>query len=175
MTKINLSSSQFSSLPSLHSRIPSQGIAMIVMSIVPGRRFSIHSMVASFGKVSLQRSNSSSSPYRQWKLPTHVFSERISLFHKVEVVVYYVITHAKYFTFWYASFAFYTEEMLFFTIAFTTFIFIWTNFWVVSFRTVKLSTVTKGRKCVRFICFCIIQFLWNTSPSFCFPKTKIIT
>ena len=42
MTKINLSSSQFSSLPSRHSIIPSQGIAMMVMSVVPGRRFSTH-------------------------------------------------------------------------------------------------------------------------------------
>ena len=70
MYKINLSSSQFSSCPSLHSRIPSQGIAMMVTSIVPGRRFSIHWMVASFGKVSLQSSNCSSSPYKQWKMPS---------------------------------------------------------------------------------------------------------
>ena len=75
MTNINLSSSQFSSLPSLHSMIPSQGIAMIVTSIVPGRRLSIHLMVASLGKVLLHSSKYSSSPCKQWKMPSHVFSE----------------------------------------------------------------------------------------------------
>ena len=84
MTNINLSSSQFSSLPSRHSRLPSQGIAMMVISIVPGRRLSTHSMVASFGKVSLHSSKYSSSPYRQWKMPSHVFSEIIWI---VEILI----------------------------------------------------------------------------------------
>ena len=43
--------------------------------MVPGRRLSTHSMVASSGKVSLHSSKYSSSPYRQWKMPSHVFSE----------------------------------------------------------------------------------------------------
>ena len=75
MTKILLSSSQFSSLPSLHSTIPLQGVAMIVISIVPGRRFSTHSIIASFGKVSLHNSNFSSSPFRQCKMPSQAFAK----------------------------------------------------------------------------------------------------
>ena len=77
VARIHLSSSQLSSIPSLHSIIPSQGIAIIVMSIDPGKRFSMHLIVASLGKVSLHISNISSSPYKQWKTPSHVLSKLI--------------------------------------------------------------------------------------------------
>ena len=70
-TSISLSSSHCSSIPSLHSRIPSQGMAIILRSY-PGRRSSRHSMVAILGKVCLHNSKPSSSPYKHWKTPSQV-------------------------------------------------------------------------------------------------------
>ena len=70
-----LSSSQFSSLPSRHSTTPSQGIALIVMSY-PGKRFSIHLIVATVGNVFSHKSKYSSSPIKQWTIPSHILSEK---------------------------------------------------------------------------------------------------
>ena len=66
--------------------------------------------------------------------------------------------------------------MLFFTILFTTFILIWTivsEVKIVTFiQTIKLSSITKWRKCV--ICILVMHFFWNTSPNFCLPKAEIM-
>ena len=80
------------------------------------------------------------------------------------------------FTFCYAGFTFITEEMLFFTTHFTTFIPIWTIIFkikIVTFvQTIKLSSITKWRKCV--IDVVVMHFFWNTSSNFCLPKAEIM-
>ena len=84
-------------------------------------------------------------------------------------------------TFWYASFTIITEKWIFPTIAFkdfTVFNYVWTIFlkwFIFSTHAIKLSSITKRRKYVWYTCFFIKHFLWNTSPSFCVPKAKVIT
>ena len=75
---------------------------------------------------------------------------------------------SKIVTIWYAGFAIIAEEMLFLH---TAFVFVWTIMGKQSFRAIKLSLVTEWRKGVSNI---IIHLFWNTSPSYCFPKTKIM-
>ena len=152
MTKIFLSSWQYnSSLPSLHSIIPSQGIAMILRSM-PGKRSSMHSIVAPSGKVSLHISKISSSPYLQWKIPSQILSE-FALYKKMwklnssNVMYDYHINQLQFlFTFWDTGFAFIAKKVFFKTAC-----------RINIFRTIKrkkaLQTIhgislTKWRKCV---------------------------
>ena len=80
-------------------------------------------------------------------------------------------------TFRYTGFAITTEEILFLIIAFTAFVIIWTIFserFKDIIQAIKFSPIAEWRKYVASISFFIIHFHWNTSPSFCFPKTKVI-
>ena len=76
---------------------------------------------------------------------------------------------SKIVTIWYEGLAIIAEEMLFIL---KVVILVWTVFKKFSFHAIKFSPVTKWRKWVSIL---IKHFFLNTPPSFCSPKTKVMT